>query len=92
MADGAPFPDAIVDAVWNRAQSIPGFDSALWRVDAAGEAICRYDYGCSGVRFAWEIDHIRPVAEGGSDALANLQALRIDTNRRKGDAWPWHGY
>jgi 5-methylcytosine-specific restriction endonuclease McrA len=91
MVDGAPFPDAIVEAVWERAQPIPGFDASLWRVDAANEAICRYDYGCVGVRFGWEIDHVRPVAQGGSDALANLQPLRIETNRRKGDAWPWYG-
>ncbi|MCU0625465.1 MAG: HNH endonuclease [Gemmatimonadaceae bacterium] len=91
MASGEPFPDRIVDAVWERAAEIPGFDPQLWRLDARNEAICRFDHGVTGTPFGWEIDHVVPVSLGGTDALANLQALRIATNRRKGDTWPWHG-
>lgn len=91
MADGTPFPESLVEAIWEKASPIPGFDPTLWRLDARNEAICRFDYRCDGVRFAWEIDHVLPVALGGTDAPENLQPLRVTTNRRKGDAWPWHG-
>ena len=33
----------------------------------------------------WEIDHIYPEAEGGTDDLANLQPLYWKNNRDKGD-------
>ena len=32
----------------------------------------------------WEIDHIKPSAQGDSDALRNLQALNTSVNRSKG--------
>ena len=37
----------------------------------------------------WEIDHIKPVARGGSDDLSNLQPLYWETNRNKGDQYPY---
>lgn len=36
----------------------------------------------------WEIDHIVPVAKGGSDNLSNLQALLCTNNRHKADNYP----
>ena len=90
QVDGTAFPPERVDAVWRTAREIPGFDPDLWRLDANGDAICRPDYRCAEFRFGWEIDHVRPVALGGDDDDANLQPLRIDTNRRrKGDRFPW---
>jgi 5-methylcytosine-specific restriction endonuclease McrA len=37
----------------------------------------------------WEIDHINPTANGGSDDLSNLQPLWWKNNRRKSDTYPW---
>ncbi len=40
------------------------------------------------VQYGWEIDHIKPVALGGSDDLSNLQPLQWENNRTKGDEYP----
>ena len=53
------------------------------RVDAWGWTIVRQDYGKTGSRYGWEIDHIVPVALGGKDDLSNLQPLQWENNRRK---------
>ncbi|WP_106154745.1 HNH endonuclease signature motif containing protein [Marinilabilia salmonicolor] len=40
----------------------------------------------------WEIDHIKPVSEGGNDDLSNLQPLQWQNNRAKGDDYPAVNY
>lgn len=42
------------------------------------------NYGRFGRLGAWEIDHSRAKARGGSDHFVNLYAACIDCNRRKG--------
>ncbi|AWM88622.1 HNH endonuclease [Microvirga sp. 17 mud 1-3] len=77
-------------AVWNKGTVIQGYDPRIWRRDMCGYAM-KYDkYGVCG-EYGWEIDHIRPVAKGGSDDLFNLQPLFWENNRRKGDTFPWYG-
>jgi len=47
----------------------------------------RDKYGVTG-QWGWEIDHIIPLAKGGSDALSNLQPLMWENNRQKSDNYP----
>jgi len=42
------------------------------------------NYGASGARGAWEIEHSKPRAKGGTDHLNNLYPACISCNRSKG--------
>lgn len=83
---GRPFPDAIRLAVWQRALGVPGRSLAEWRQDVCGAYIRWDSYGVTKNKgFGWEIDHVNPISNGGSDLLENLQALQWENNRSKGD-------
>ncbi len=35
--------------------------------------------------YSWNIDHIRPISNGGTNDTDNLQAVRVKCNRNKGN-------
>lgn len=71
---------------WQRAQIVPGRDARLIRKDSCGAWIKWLDYGNTNSEWGWEIDHIYPIARGGTDVPSNLQALHWRNNRAKGDS------
>jgi 5-methylcytosine-specific restriction endonuclease McrA len=85
---GRSFDLATIERVWLKGSPILGYSPDVYRRDACGTVIARAEHGCTTSR-GWEIDHILPVARGGSDVLVNLQPLYWQTNRRKGDSFPW---
>jgi len=82
---GQPFDQTTISAVWGKAKQDPGY--TIYRKDACGATIQRDEYGKISA-YGWEIDHMKPVAKGGTDDLANLQPLHWENNRHKGDDYP----
>ena len=58
------------------------------RKDTCGARMRRGYYGKTSENEGWEIDHIKPRAEGGGDELDNLQPLQWENNRHKSDDYP----
>ena len=58
------------------------------RTDICGQKIHLHQYGNTKSSQGWEIDHIKPIAEGGSHKIENLQPLLWKTNRYKSNKWP----
>lgn len=83
---GRGFSDADKLAVWQKASPASGFDPSIMRMDSCGALIAWSEYGKTVENGnGWEIDHINPVARGGTDIISNLQALQWQNNREKGD-------
>ena len=85
---GCAFDEEIIDAVWNKAQTIEGKNPAEYRSDIIGNTLYLGSYGKQTI-MGWEIDHIKPVSKGGTDELENLQALNSAANAKKGNTYPW---
>jgi len=83
---GGDFDAATVEAVWKKGRPEAGLTS--FRKDSCGASMMRNAYGDRSSKFGWEIDHIKPVALGGSDAIDNLQPLQWENNAHKSDNWP----
>lgn len=83
--DGGAFDDATIEAVWRKGSLEPGYTG--FRKDICGASMQWSKYGKTE-HWGWEIDHVKPVSKGGTDALANLQPLLWENNRHKGDDFP----
>lgn len=85
---GYGFSAAVIQAVWNKGRPIPGYDANSVRADVCGAVMFGSQYGDTSSVHGWEIDHIQPVAMGGTDDLWNLQPLQWQNNRHKSDNYP----
>uniref|UniRef100_A0A7S1TGU4 HNH nuclease domain-containing protein n=1 Tax=Compsopogon caeruleus TaxID=31354 RepID=A0A7S1TGU4_9RHOD len=84
------FSSDVKNQCWDRARLFPnreGRDPTRWRLDAAGNPVCRALRGCVGP-LCMEFDHIHPKSRGGSGSVENCQVLQSRLNRRKADEFP----
>jgi 5-methylcytosine-specific restriction endonuclease McrA len=88
--NNGPFSSNEVSLVWRKATVVAGYDQNQYRKDVCGHWIQYGAYGNTNSEYGWEIDHIKPLAKGGSDDLSNLQPLYWETNRDKADTYPWN--
>jgi len=86
------FDAAIIETVWKKGSPIYGLNPDTDRKDTCGAHMKKSEYGNTNSKYGWEIDHIRPKANGGGDELSNLQPLQWENNRSKGDSFPAYGY
>jgi 5-methylcytosine-specific restriction endonuclease McrA len=87
MATSTQYEIETLRAIWAKAQIDQNNDRNIFRKDSYGTWIKWSEYGQT-TQYGWEVDHILPVARGGSDALSNLQPLQWENNRKKSDN-PW---
>ena len=78
------FSKQVVDKVWEKAIEVSVTNSTVKRKDKCGAWIKKSLHGSTG-SFGWEIDHIKAVANNGSNELSNLQPLHWKNNRNKAD-------
>jgi 5-methylcytosine-specific restriction endonuclease McrA len=79
------FDKNTIEAVWRKARAPVPDKAHTWRKDQCGAWIARAQYGNRGSDYGWEIDHIKPQSQGGSDALSNLRPLHWMNNASRQD-------
>lgn len=72
--------DQLPVLVWRKGTAIPDRDPAQWRRDVYGNVMFFAAHGDRNDAFGWEIDHIVPVAEGGSNDMMDLRPLHWRAN------------
>ncbi|MDD4994115.1 MAG: HNH endonuclease signature motif containing protein [Paludibacter sp.] len=87
--NGNSWSETMKKLVWNKGRIIPNYSSEVWRWDKCGKVMKYSEHGNRSSDHGWEIDHINPVANGGSDDLNNLQPLNWANNLDKSDKLYW---
>ena len=77
-----------INQAWEKAKTIRGRNSELWRRDATGNVIRKASYGTQG-EYGWELDHKNPISKGGTDKPQNIRPLHWKENRQKSDKYPY---
>ncbi len=79
------FSDEDIQKVWEKGSVVPNYDANVWRKDQCGAWIFRSEHGNRSSVFGWEVDHITPQSNNGTDNLSNLRPLQWENNVRKQD-------
>lgn len=79
------FDEKTIQAVWEKAEIVQDYDSAKYHKDQCGAWMRRNEYGSRNSIYGWEIDHIKPKSQGGSNNLSNLRPLQWKNNASRQD-------
>ena len=63
------------------------YDRSSGYCHICGRKVCFINYGLLGAKGAWEIEHSRPRARGGTNHGNNLYAACMSCNREKSHRW-----
>ena len=77
------YSEEIVQQVWEKADVEPGHDPNIMRKDECEAWISRQHYGIRASEYGWEIDHIKPLSQGGTDELPNFRPLQWENKTTK---------
>jgi hypothetical protein len=80
------FSDVERIEVWIKGREVPGRDLAFWRYDDFDNIIFRPHYGDADSACGWEIDHITPLALGGTNSPSNLRPRHCPAHSGPGAA------
>lgn len=80
-------PD-VIQAIWEKGVVVEGYNSSLYRQDAAGAWMARDAYADKNRELGWEIDHIYPKSKGGMNHFINLRPMNWKNNLSKKDNYP----
>lgn len=78
----------VIQAIWEKGIIVEGYNSSLYRKDAAGAWIARDAFGDTSRDLGWEIDHVYPESLGGDNHFVNLRPMNWKNNRSKSDQYP----
>lgn len=70
----------LIQAVWEKGNIVANNDPRKWRKDDCQAWIHRLAYGDRNSQYGWEIDHITPESQGGTDDISNLRPLQWQNN------------
>lgn len=87
--NGNAWSETTKKSVWEKGTVIPDYSKEVWRYDKCGNPMKWSEHGNRDSPYGWEIDHINPVSNNGSDDLPNLQPLTWQNNASKGDKLNW---
>lgn len=88
-AHGEVWTKEQIDAVWQKGKYKNDHDPNVWRADKCSDLMYRSFHGDRNSEYGWEIDHINPVSNDGTDDISNLQPLNWRNNAAKGNSLNW---